>query len=201
MEDDHNCNTRLRLGLGLGLGLDEDEPKLHKKQKINKSEVHLDLSFTLWRGEETIRDMDHHKLEGSCSEDQYPNNNNSKGCDSTLDSGRKKLRLTKEQFGLLEHSFKIQNTLNQAEKEALAEQLNLKPRQVEVWFQNRRARTKLKQTEVDCEFLKKCCEALRDENRRLLKELQELRSPKLGKSSSMVVICPSCEQNRCKKWL
>nr|pir homeotic protein HAT22 - Arabidopsis thaliana (fragments) [Arabidopsis thaliana] len=56
--------------------------------------------------------------------------------------------------------------------------------QVEVWFQNRRARTKLKQTEVDCEFLKKCCETLTDENRRLQKELQDLKALKLSQPFS-----------------
>ncbi|KAL2464737.1 Homeobox-leucine zipper protein HAT14 [Forsythia ovata] len=73
---------------------------------------------------------------------------------------RKKLRLTKEQSAFLEESFKEHNTLNPKQKLALAKQLNLRPRQVEVWFQNRRARTKLKQTEVDCEYLKRCCEKL-----------------------------------------
>ncbi|KAK4762169.1 hypothetical protein SAY87_030053 [Trapa incisa] len=53
---------------------------------------------------------------------------------------RKKLRLSKEQSTFLEESFKEHSTLNPKQKLALAKQLNLRPRQVEVWFQNRRAR-------------------------------------------------------------
>ncbi|XWS29662.1 hypothetical protein CRYUN_Cryun24cG0049000 [Craigia yunnanensis] len=115
-------------------------------------------------------------------------------------NARKKLRLTKEQSALLEESFKQHSTLNPKQKQALARQLNLRPRQVEVWFQNRRARTKLKQTEVDCEFLKKCCETLTDENRRLQKELQELKALKLAQPFYMhmpaatLTMCPSCER-------
>ncbi|XBH70262.1 hypothetical protein VPH35_097958 [Triticum aestivum] len=55
-------------------------------------------------------------------------------------SARKKLRLSKEQAAFLEESFKEHSTLNPRQKVALAKQLNLRPRQVEVWFQNRRAR-------------------------------------------------------------
>ncbi|KAI3667489.1 hypothetical protein L6452_42552 [Arctium lappa] len=113
---------------------------------------------------------------------------------------RKKLRLTKEQSAFLEDSFKEHSTLNPKQKQALAKQLNLRPRQVEVWFQNRRARTKLKQTEVDCEYLKRCCETLTDENRRLQKELQELRALKTSQPFYMqmpattLTMCPSCER-------
>ncbi|KAL0339228.1 UNVERIFIED_CONTAM: Homeobox-leucine zipper protein HAT14 [Sesamum angustifolium] len=113
---------------------------------------------------------------------------------------RKKLRLTKEQSAFLEESFKEHNTLNPKQKLALAKQLNLRPRQVEVWFQNRRARTKLKQTEVDCEYLKRCCETLTEENRRLHKELQELRALKtsnpfyMQSPATTLTMCPSCER-------
>lgn len=113
---------------------------------------------------------------------------------------RKKLRLSKEQSAFLEESFKERSTLNPKQKLALAKQLNLRPRQVEVWFQNRRARTKLKQTEVDCEYLKKCCETLREENRRLQKELHELRALKTSNPFYMqlpattLTMCPSCER-------
>nr|AAA56908.1 homeobox protein [Arabidopsis thaliana] len=115
-------------------------------------------------------------------------------------SARKKLRLTKQQSALLEESFKDHSTLNPKQKQVLARQLNLRPRQVEVWFQNRRARTKLKQTEVDCEFLKKCCETLADENIRLQKEIQELKTLKLTQPfymhmpASTLTKCPSCER-------
>ncbi|XP_057981519.1 homeobox-leucine zipper protein HAT4 isoform X2 [Malania oleifera] len=124
---------------------------------------------------------------------------------------KKKLRLTKEQAAVLEDTFKEHNTLNARQKSALAKQLNLRARQVEVWFQNRRARfkdatgcrTKLKQTEVDCEYLRKCCYNLTEENRRLQKEVQQLRAIKLSPSSlyncihlppTTLSMCPSCER-------
>ncbi|GMJ03890.1 ABA INSENSITIVE GROWTH 1 [Hibiscus trionum] len=111
-------------------------------------------------------------------------------------NARKKLRLTKQQSALLEECFKQHTTLNPKQKQALAKQLNLRSRQVEVWFQNRRARTKLKQTEVDCELLKKCCETLTDENRRLQKEVQELKALNLAQPMPppTLTICPSCER-------
>ncbi|KAF5734919.1 homeobox-leucine zipper protein HAT4-like [Tripterygium wilfordii] len=117
------------------------------------------------------------------------------------ENSRKKLRLSKDQSAILEESFKEHNTLNPKQKLALAKRLGLRPRQVEVWFQNRRARTKLKQTEVDCEFLKRCCENLTEENRRLQKEVQELRALKLSPQFYMqmtppttLTMCPSCER-------
>ncbi|KAG8391546.1 hypothetical protein BUALT_Bualt01G0198900 [Buddleja alternifolia] len=116
-------------------------------------------------------------------------------------AARKKLRLSKEQAAMLEETFKEHNTLNPKQKLALAKQLNLRPRQVEVWFQNRRARTKLKQTEVDCEYLRRCCENLTEENRRLQKEVSELRALKLSPQFYMnmsppttLTMCPQCER-------
>ncbi|KAL9267503.1 Homeobox-leucine zipper protein HAT3-like protein [Drosera capensis] len=111
---------------------------------------------------------------------------------------RKKLRLTKKQSAVLERTFEEHTTLNTKQKVALAKQLSLRPRQVEVWFQNRRARTKLKQTEVDCEYLKRCVEKLTEENRRLQKEVQELRALKLSHSHinppTTLTVCGPCDQ-------
>lgn len=119
------------------------------------------------------------------------------------EGSRKKLRLSKEQAAVLEECFKEHNTLNPKQKIVLAKQLNLRPRQVEVWFQNRRARTKLKQTEVDCEYLKRWCERLTEENRRLQKEVADLRALKLLPPMQLPVnmmppatltMCPSCQR-------
>ncbi|KAK3154405.1 hypothetical protein QOZ80_2BG0190120 [Eleusine coracana subsp. coracana] len=114
---------------------------------------------------------------------------------------RKKLRLSKEQSAFLEDSFKEHSTLTPKQKSDLASRLNLRPRQVEVWFQNRRARTKLKQTEVDCEYLKRCCATLTQENRRLQREVAELRAlrttyPFYGHQTAGFGAtrgCPSCD--------
>ncbi|XP_013752134.1 homeobox-leucine zipper protein ATHB-4 isoform X2 [Brassica napus] len=130
---------------------------------------------------------------GSCGSDDEDGGNG--------DGSRKKLRLSKEQALVLEETFKEHSTLNPKQKLALAKQLNLRTRQVEVWFQNRRARTKLKQTEVDCEYLKRCCDNLTEENRRLQKEVSGLRALKLSPNLYMqmtppttLTMCPSCER-------
>ncbi|XP_061355482.1 homeobox-leucine zipper protein HOX11-like [Gastrolobium bilobum] len=138
----------------------------------------------------------------SMSGEGYDQRGSSKASDEDENGGstRKKLRLSKEQSAFLEENFKEHNTLNPKQKLALAKQLHLRPRQVEVWFQNRRARTKLKQTEVDCEYLKRCCDTLREENRRIHKEIQELRALKTSNPFYMqlppttLTMCPSCER-------
>ncbi|CAA6665478.1 unnamed protein product [Spirodela intermedia] len=118
----------------------------------------------------------------------------------------KKLRLTKEQSRLLEESFRQNQTLNPKQKETLAFNLNLKPRQVEVWFQNRRARTKLKQTEMECEYLRRCFGSLTEENRRLQREVEQLRALRVAPPTvlsphtrepmlaSALTMCPRCER-------
>ncbi|XP_017217588.1 homeobox-leucine zipper protein HOX3 isoform X2 [Daucus carota subsp. sativus] len=119
---------------------------------------------------------------------------------------RKKLRLTKQQSRLLEESFRQNHTLNPKQKETLAMELKLKPRQVEVWFQNRRARSKLKQTEMECEYLKRWFGSLSEQNRRLQKEVEELRAMKVAPPTVMtshssdpllastLTMCPQCER-------
>ncbi|GMI87651.1 hypothetical protein HRI_002434400 [Hibiscus trionum] len=119
---------------------------------------------------------------------------------------RRKLRLTKEQSRLLEESFRQNHTLNPKQKEALALQLKLRPRQVEVWFQNRRARSKLKQTEMECEYLKRWFGSLTEQNRKLQREVEELRAMKVAPPTVMsphscepllastLTMCPRCER-------
>ncbi|GER39177.1 homeobox-leucine zipper protein family [Striga asiatica] len=118
---------------------------------------------------------------------------------------RKKLRLTHEQSRLLEESFRQNQTLNPKQKESLAKQLHLKQRQVEVWFQNRRARSKLKQTEMECEYLKRWFGSLTEQNRKLQKEVEELRTVRSGgrphgrhppppATASTLTMCPRCER-------
>ncbi|KAH9304730.1 hypothetical protein KI387_009134 [Taxus chinensis] len=110
---------------------------------------------------------------------------------------RKKLRLSGEQSVCMEQCFKDNSTLNIKQKQALAKQLNLSIRQVEVWFQNKRARRKNKQRETDSEMWKRCYKFLMEENKRLQKELSKLKTLKLrGIALSPgvpLIVCPSCQ--------
>ncbi|XP_075491489.1 homeobox-leucine zipper protein HAT4-like [Primulina tabacum] len=219
--EETDVSSNVKLGLDLGLSLTKYEPVKMDNSKKNKRVFFLDLSIPLHRSTDL---GDHHAGYSSSScigfmqEDKKQTKKNGvfEGCKDddmnySKNYSRKKLRLSKDQITLLEHSFGQHSTLTLAQKQALAEKLNLKPRQVEVWFQNRRARTKLKQTEIDCEVLKKKLERLSEENRRLHNQLLDLRSPpptsaaatapslqqlfyQMPKESAIYRTCSSCEK-------
>ncbi|GAB4848759.1 hypothetical protein Ancab_003486 [Ancistrocladus abbreviatus] len=95
----------------------------------------------------------------------------------------KKRRLSIDQVKALEKNFEVENKLEPERKVKLAQELGLQPRQVAVWFQNRRARWKTKQLERDYNVLKAnydtlklSFESVQHENEALLKEIRELKS-------------------------
>jgi homeobox-leucine zipper protein len=107
------------------------------------------------------------------------------GC-SVEESGghiaEKKRRLGVDQVKALEKSFEVENKLEPERKVKLAQDLGLQPRQVAVWFQNRRARWKTKNLERDYgvlkanyDSLKLNYDSLQRDNEKLLNEIRELK--------------------------
>ncbi|KAG6504764.1 hypothetical protein ZIOFF_037111 [Zingiber officinale] len=99
-----------------------------------------------------------------------------------VECGAKKRRLSAEQVRGLENSFEVDNKLEPERKLRLAQELGLQPRQVAVWFQNRRARWKTKHLEHDYATLKAShdalsldCDALLRDKESLLVEIKELK--------------------------
>lgn len=88
----------------------------------------------------------------------------------------KKRRLTQEQVDLLEKSFEAENKLEPDRKTQLAKKLGLQPRQVAVWFQNRRARWKTKQLERDYDLLKASYDSLLSDYDAAVKQNERLKS-------------------------
>ncbi|KAK4786171.1 hypothetical protein SAY86_002860 [Trapa natans] len=88
---------------------------------------------------------------------------------------KKKIRLNMEQVKALEKSFESGNKLDPERKMQLAKALGLQPRQIAIWFQNRRARWKTKQLEKDYDLLKRQFDSVKADNDALHAQNQKLR--------------------------
>ncbi|GAB2255039.1 hypothetical protein Droror1_Dr00008817 [Drosera rotundifolia] len=88
----------------------------------------------------------------------------------------RKKRLTNDQLESLENSFQEEVKLDPDRKMKLARELGLQPRQVAVWFQNRRARWKAKELERLYDALKEEFDAVTREKQELQQEVRKLRA-------------------------
>ncbi|PIN13338.1 Transcription factor HEX [Handroanthus impetiginosus] len=102
---------------------------------------------------------------------------------------KNKRRFSDEQIKSMEVMFESETKLEPKRKLQLAKELGLQPRQVAIWFQNRRARWKSKHIEKEYSVLlanynnlASQFESLRKEKQSLLIQLQKLKSETMGKS-------------------
>ncbi|KAJ4726368.1 Homeobox-leucine zipper protein like [Melia azedarach] len=86
-----------------------------------------------------------------------------------------KKRLTQDQVRLLERSFTSNKKLDTELKQKLANQLSVPPRQVAIWYQNKRARWKTQSLELDYNTIQVKLENALAEKRRLEKDVKQLR--------------------------
>ncbi|KAG5236688.1 hypothetical protein OIU76_011566 [Salix suchowensis] len=103
--------------------------------------------------------------------------------DDGSQAGEKKRRLNMEQVKTLEKNFELGNKLEPERKMQLARALGLQPRQIAIWFQNRRARWKTKQLEKDYDLLKRQFDAIKAENDALQAQNQKLHAEILALKS------------------
>ncbi|EPS73634.1 hypothetical protein M569_01124, partial [Genlisea aurea] len=96
--------------------------------------------------------------------------------DEFSDDGEKKRGLSSDQLRTLERNFQLGKKLEPERKMYLAKILGLPPRQIAVWFQNRRARWKNKQLEKDYDLLKAQYEGIIAENDALHTQNQKLQA-------------------------
>lgn len=101
-------------------------------------------------------------------------------CQELMQTSRKKnknknkRRFTDEQVKLLESMFETETKLEPRKKVQLARELGLQPRQVAIWFQNKRARWRSKHIEKEYTILKADYDNLKSRYESLKKEKQSL---------------------------
>ncbi|CAL5341985.1 unnamed protein product [Camellia sinensis] len=89
-------------------------------------------------------------------------------------SKHNKKRLTQDQVRLLETSFSSSKKLEPERKLRLAQELGIPPRQIAIWYQNKRARWKAQKLELDYGTLQLRLGTALAEKRRLEKEVERL---------------------------
>lgn len=121
----------------------------------------------------------------NCSSSQQQNANKKKKKKSKIN----KRRFSDEQVKSLESIFRSESRLEPRKKLVLAKELGLQPRQVAIWFQNKRARWKTKQIEKDYDALRadynslaSLYEDLKKEKQSLVIQLQEQKE-RIGKTN------------------
>ncbi|KAF3505372.1 hypothetical protein F2Q69_00044816 [Brassica cretica] len=121
-------------------------------------------------------------------QDQVGEEDNLSDDGSHLMLGEKKKRLSLEQVMALEKSFELGNKLEPERKMQLAKALGLQPRQIAIWFQNRRARWKTKQLERDYDSLKKQFDVLKSDNDSLLANNKKLYAEVYFKNINKLIL-------------
>lgn len=105
----------------------------------------------------------------------------------------RKKRFSEEQIKSLESMFATQTKLEPRQKLQLARELGLQPRQVAIWFQNKRARWKSKQLERQYAALRDDYDALLSSYDQLKKDKQALVNQVCTVSTTYhVLISPCC---------
>ncbi|KAL1290714.1 hypothetical protein HN51_059108 [Arachis hypogaea] len=128
----------------------------------------------------------------TCSEVALPQNKNAKKKKSKIENKR---RFSDEQIRSLECIFESESKLEPRKKIQLARDLGLQPRQVAIWFQNRRARWKSKRIEQEYRKLKDEYDCLASRFESLKKEKDSLQL-ELKKLNDLMVVSASHHDGR-----
>ena len=105
-----------------------------------------------------------------------------------------KKRLTKDQVAILETCFASNKKLESEQKFQLANELGVPPRQIAVWYQNKRARWKTQSLEHDYGTLQLKLENVFAEKKQLEKDVERLKA-ELKKAQDMVLSMKGGDHN------
>ncbi|EYU22443.1 hypothetical protein ABFS82_05G011300 [Erythranthe guttata] len=120
------------------------------------------------------------------------NNNSNEELDGSFHQSEKKRRLKPDQVRFLEKSFDLENKLEPDRKIQLAKEVGLQPRQVAIWFQNRRARYKTKILEKEHSSLKANYDKLKQEYDAVFAQNQKLKD-EVNLLREKVVVKEECD--------
>ena len=88
---------------------------------------------------------------------------------------RKRPRFEESQISALEAEFEIEQELTPARKKEIADELGVRPRQVAVWFQNRKVRYRTRQRECELESVRGEFAAMQAQCQELAGDYESLR--------------------------